>query len=348
MTVIRWMFLLSDASLSSLKVPNLLSFFALFLLRICNRLFIAFSFSALFVLLYSAHIDKLGKKASVEVRIKVLTRQHEDMLFRLAIQVTDTSSPGQLPIRTQELFSDPIRVVSKPSQLLKRGNYTMPVIQRKRKAQSTSQQTSIDPPNIQSRNNNNNTASLDNNNINNNNTNTNITSTQIAQTLERLEQQQQQQQIIIEQLRRIAQINPNTTNDNTTSTSIIDTSSPLSSPISTPPTSTPTTDDSELEDAFQRVIACYHSIPADQRQFKLRRLLNQQTILSNYKEDVDQFINGLAIASGEVDPSSAISFYSGLLGSSKDDLFGFHLDNNNNNGTYLLLLPSQAYCYHNR
>ncbi len=49
------------------------------------------------------------------MKIKVLTSQHEDMFFRVVIQAVDPLSKEHL-----DLVSNPIRVVSKPGQLLKR------------------------------------------------------------------------------------------------------------------------------------------------------------------------------------------------------------------------------------
>jgi len=63
---------------------------------------------------YKAFLDSQGTRATVELKIKVLTSQHEDMLFRVLIQ-----SVGTPELHT--IVSHPIRVVSKPA-LLKHKN----------------------------------------------------------------------------------------------------------------------------------------------------------------------------------------------------------------------------------
>eukprot|EP01119_Soliformovum_irregulare_P010088 TRINITY_DN2465_c0_g1_i1.p1 TRINITY_DN2465_c0_g1~~TRINITY_DN2465_c0_g1_i1.p1 ORF type:complete len:333 (+),score=41.92 TRINITY_DN2465_c0_g1_i1:58-1056(+) len=55
-----------------------------------------------------------GNRATIEARIQVLTSQHEDSLFRVKVSVHDPVSPV-----VWDLFSDPIRVLSKPSQVEK-------------------------------------------------------------------------------------------------------------------------------------------------------------------------------------------------------------------------------------
>jgi len=57
---------------------------------------------------YAVHTDTLGKKATAEIIINTLSSQHEGMLFRVMIQVTSRTDG------IVELFSLPIRVVSKP------------------------------------------------------------------------------------------------------------------------------------------------------------------------------------------------------------------------------------------
>jgi len=56
-----------------------------------------------------------GTKANVEVKIKVLTSQHEDMLFRVRISGIDPMN--QIPF---EVYSHPIKVISKLTQLKKK------------------------------------------------------------------------------------------------------------------------------------------------------------------------------------------------------------------------------------
>lgn len=62
---------------------------------------------------YKVFISAGGDRASVETRIFVLTSQHEDSLFRVKVGVIMSTS------ETLEVTSEPIRVVSKPSQIYK-------------------------------------------------------------------------------------------------------------------------------------------------------------------------------------------------------------------------------------
>jgi len=59
-----------------------------------------------------------GDQVSVELRIKVLTSQHEDMFFRVLIQGLDPIS--RQPITNLRVFTEPIKVISKPEQIKKR------------------------------------------------------------------------------------------------------------------------------------------------------------------------------------------------------------------------------------
>jgi hypothetical protein len=62
---------------------------------------------------YKVHLsDKRFDEATLEVRMKVLTSQHEDMLFRLHISVSDENSQRVLRATTAA-----IKVVSKPDQV---------------------------------------------------------------------------------------------------------------------------------------------------------------------------------------------------------------------------------------
>jgi len=56
-----------------------------------------------------------GQQLDVELRIKVLTSQHEDMLFKVKIQGYNPATREELPNLT--LFTPSIRVISKPEQI---------------------------------------------------------------------------------------------------------------------------------------------------------------------------------------------------------------------------------------
>ena len=64
---------------------------------------------------YKAHIDETGTKLSVEMRIKVLTSQLEDMLFRMRLRGIDAVTKQDIP--GLYAVTEPIKVVSKQDQV---------------------------------------------------------------------------------------------------------------------------------------------------------------------------------------------------------------------------------------
>jgi len=67
---------------------------------------------------YKVNITDGGFRATVEVKIKVLTSQHEDMLFRIRFIAVDHTSGAEF-----QIWSQPIKVISKmtPTQTPKKG-----------------------------------------------------------------------------------------------------------------------------------------------------------------------------------------------------------------------------------
>jgi len=63
---------------------------------------------------YKSFVSAAGDRATIEIRLLVLTSQHEDSLFRVKVAVTSQQE------QTFEVISEPIRVVSKPSQVHKK------------------------------------------------------------------------------------------------------------------------------------------------------------------------------------------------------------------------------------
>mmetsp|Transcript_20534 Transcript_20534/g.28809 ORF Transcript_20534/g.28809 Transcript_20534/m.28809 type:complete len:290 (+) Transcript_20534:260-1129(+) len=61
-----------------------------------------------------AHVNSMGNKAAVEVRVSVLSSQHEGAFFRIKLTATDPES-GE----TLEAVSQPIKVISKRNQVRK-------------------------------------------------------------------------------------------------------------------------------------------------------------------------------------------------------------------------------------
>lgn len=62
--------------------------------------------------------SEAGDQVAIELRIKVLTSQHEDMFFKVAIQGQDPVTKQDIP--NMRVITAPIKVISKPEQLKKR------------------------------------------------------------------------------------------------------------------------------------------------------------------------------------------------------------------------------------
>jgi hypothetical protein len=67
---------------------------------------------------YKCVPNESGDQVSVELRIKVLTSQHEDMFFKVKIQGQEPVSKQDVP--NLKVITAPIKVISKPEQLKKR------------------------------------------------------------------------------------------------------------------------------------------------------------------------------------------------------------------------------------
>jgi len=67
---------------------------------------------------YFTHTNDKGDQLFVQIRIKVLSSQHEDMFFRVKLNNHSTITKEFIPSLT--LYSQPIKVISKPDQIKKR------------------------------------------------------------------------------------------------------------------------------------------------------------------------------------------------------------------------------------
>jgi len=67
---------------------------------------------------YKSHANENGDQCTVELRIKVLTSQLEDMFFRIKFRAIDAMT--KIPFPNLETLSEPIKVISKPDQLKKK------------------------------------------------------------------------------------------------------------------------------------------------------------------------------------------------------------------------------------
>jgi len=67
---------------------------------------------------YKCVPSEAGDQVAIELRIKVLTSQHEDMFFKVSIQGQDPVTKQDIP--NLRVTTAPIKVISKPEQLKKR------------------------------------------------------------------------------------------------------------------------------------------------------------------------------------------------------------------------------------
>jgi len=67
---------------------------------------------------YKCAPNETGDQVAMELRIKVLTSQHEDMFFKVRIQGLDPVTKQEIP--NLKVLTCPIKVISKPEQLKKR------------------------------------------------------------------------------------------------------------------------------------------------------------------------------------------------------------------------------------
>lgn len=88
------------------------------------------------------HTEEGGDDLSIEIRIKVLTSQLEDMFFRVIVKMMDANTNREHP----ELvcITHPIRVVSKPDQVINSPTKKGLAMKKKRKRNPTSSENVLD------------------------------------------------------------------------------------------------------------------------------------------------------------------------------------------------------------
>jgi len=206
---------------------------------------------------YKCFISEDGLKCTAEVRITALSSQHEDALFRVKFHVdfADTENAGVF------IFTEPMRVVSKPSQVFKQKRarktselsapaspvHTSPSSPSsatssnvgKRSAPSSSEVSNPNP-------------SANNCRVEDSNASTSASTTMelLLATMNRLEQQQRQQQDLLNQIL----LNHNS----------------LSAQKSAPVACDSETD---LETAFEEFVSAYERVPTEDRPHKIRRVV---------------------------------------------------------------------------
>jgi len=101
---------------------------------------------------YFTHTNDKGDQLFVQIRIKVLSSQHEDMFFRVKLNNYSTTTKEFIPALT--IYSQSIKVISKPDQIKKRnGNLShdpKPRSKRPRGEASITQYTSSPVQPVQS------------------------------------------------------------------------------------------------------------------------------------------------------------------------------------------------------
>jgi len=170
------------------------------------------------------HVEDNGLKAAVEVKVGVLSSQHEGAFFRVKFMARDPVTGLLL-----EDYSQPIKVISKRSQIKK-------IMERKQQPQPQTPKQ---------------------NDFNDRSPITNVTpakrsqSTDVSETLARLEEQQRLQFDLLQQL-------------------VLQKTDPYQ-PIKRS-VSIPDPDDMDFEAAFHRFLEAYQRVPTEERAKKIRRL----------------------------------------------------------------------------
>jgi len=88
---------------------------------------------------YKGHISEKGDRTTIEVRIKVLTSQLEDMFFKLRVKGVDANTKESIPglvVTTQ-----PIKVVSKQEQISRIKNKQLPTPTQNRSSSPSRKRT---------------------------------------------------------------------------------------------------------------------------------------------------------------------------------------------------------------
>jgi len=80
---------------------------------------------------YKCVPSEAGDQVAIELRIKVLTSQHEDMFFKVSIQGQDPITKQDIP--NLRVLTAPIKVISKPEQLKKRQPIPLPPTNSKKR-----------------------------------------------------------------------------------------------------------------------------------------------------------------------------------------------------------------------
>lgn len=191
---------------------------------------------------YRTFVSDQGDKATVELRIFVLSSQHEDSLFRVKIGMVDTSSNT-----TYEITSAPIKCLSKPSLVNKKpkigGRKSTSPSKEKSSAGDDSGSSDTSPifPTMRS------VASPSSNDP-------------VLSALARLEQQQRDQQKLIEKL-------------------VADKQQPA---VWSSPVAIPDPEGTDFEMQFHKLLALFNKIPAESRAAKMRRVICAGTNASEF------------------------------------------------------------------
>jgi len=244
---------------------------------------------------YKCIPNESGDQVSIELRIKVLTSQHEDMFFKVKIQGTDPVSKQEIP--NLKAITAPIKVISKPEQLKKRQPSApvpapMPTVNLTNPPFAPT--LTVLPPtaNMTTVNN-----AATNNNSNNNNSKKRTVNDLVVEAVTRIEKQQYDQANVLEKILQFIAM-PKHENANGASWEYL------------PPLQKQRKDDS-FEATFAQLLKSFVAIDPIHRAEKVRRVARTLSLPENeaLTELVDMIMTeGLNIEAGrEARPSNSAS-----------------------------------------
>lgn len=219
---------------------------------------------------YKLHLNETGTKAMFEIKVAVLSSQHEDSLFRVKVVATFSNRVER------EIISEPIKTVSKPSQVGKerKKKLSSPEVlaqaAAKKQKRTLSDISDFAQPEFSS-------PSI----INSSTTTTNPT---ILEAILRLEKEQREHKQMLSNLmvslagKKDQQVSLPVTTTSTTTTTLLSSSG-----------------EEELEAAFANFLNAYSKVNASERASKLRKIVTSSTAkdhVKNLVSDCQQILPG--------------------------------------------------------
>eukprot|EP01117_Protostelium_nocturnum_P004524 TRINITY_DN1633_c0_g1_i2.p1 TRINITY_DN1633_c0_g1~~TRINITY_DN1633_c0_g1_i2.p1 ORF type:complete len:357 (+),score=120.39 TRINITY_DN1633_c0_g1_i2:705-1775(+) len=256
-----------------------------------------------------SHVSKDGRRASVEVKLNILSSQHEGAHFKVLVSVIDPNTK-----QTHQVFSHPVRVISKRNQAKKIVSKATSSVSKSVTGDSASSSMEPKASSTSERREPIKRSAID----------------LLAESMVRIERQQQDQSKVLNLLMRkqFAQNGKNEEGENPFQ---------FNSPFGP---------NMDFESCFRNFLESWNSVHETERPNKLRRVIQSST--SNEMESLNNFMGHLANVGSDVDPLGAYShhvnnyddfesdIYSDMLSSPQHEVtFSAYQDNQTVEGDFL-------------